>query len=279
MLMTQLYTSFSIKDSDASVRSVSDCITDIKAWMKSNLLMLNDSKTEVLLLGTKQQLNKLGKLEINVGSANIKPCTKVRNLCVIFDNNMTMEDHVNSICKTSYFYIRLLGKLRKFLDKETGAMITHAFVTSRLDYCNSLLYGISSTLATKLQHVLNTAARIVTRTRIGMHITPVLKSLHWLPVVQRCAFKTALLTFKVIHGLAPSYLCELISYRSTTRDLRSINNVLLDVPKSTSCIGSRAFIFSAPKLWNSLPEDVRTCVSLSIFKTKLKTYLFREAFG
>ena len=279
MLMTQLYTSFSIKDSDASVRSVSDCITDIKAWMKSNLLMLNDSKTEVLLLGTKQQLNKLGKLEINVGSANIKPCTKVRNLGVIFDNNMTMEDHVNSICKTSYFYIRLLGKLRKFLDKETGAMITHAFVTSRLDYCNSLLYGISSTLATKLQHVLNTAARIVTRTRIGMHITPVLKSLHWLPVVQRCAFKTALLTFKVIHGLAPSYLCELISYRSTTRDLRSINNVLLDVPKSTSCIGSRAFIFSAPKLWNSLPEDVRTCVSLSIFKTKLKTYLFREAFG
>src|SRR5579863_2041022 len=247
MLMTQLYTSFSIKDSDASVRSVSDCITDIKAWMKSNLLMLNDSKTEVLLLGTKQQLNKLGKLEINVGSANIKPCTKVRNLGVIFDNNMTMEDHVNSICKTSYFYIRLLGKLRKFLDKETGAMITHAFVTSRLDYCNSLLYGISSTLATKLQHVLNTAARIVTRTRIGMHITPVLKSLHWLPVVQQCAFKTALITFKVINGLAPSYLCELIS---TTCDLRSINNVFLDVPKSTSCIGSCAFIFSAPKLWN-----------------------------
>src|SRR5271156_4079940 len=150
----------------------------------------------------------------------------------------------------------------------------------RLDYCNSLLHGISKSLSDKLQRVLNTAARIVTRTKITSHITPVLKFLHWLPVVQRCAFKTALLTFKVIHGLAPSYLCELISYRSTTRDLRSINNVLLDVPKSTSCIGSRAFIFSVPKLWNSLPQDVRTnCVSLSIFKTKLKTYLFREAFS
>ncbi len=192
---TQLYTSFSIKDSNTSVMSVSECIVDIKTWMKSNLLMLNDSKTEVVLLGTKQQLCKLSNLEISVGNANIKPCTKVRNLGVIFDNNMTMEDHVNNICKTSYFYIRLLGKLRKFLDKETGAMITHAFVTSRLDYCNSLLYGISSSLIAKLQHILNTAARIVTRTKIGNHITPVLKSLHWLSVVQRCAFKTALLAF------------------------------------------------------------------------------------
>ena len=231
------------------------------------------------LLGTKQQLSKLSNLEISVGNANIKPCAKVRNLGVIFDNNMTMEDNVNNICKTSYFYIRLLGKLRKFLDKETGAMITHAFVTSRLDYCNSLLYGISGSLAAKLQHVLNTAARIVTRTKIGNHITPVLKSLHWLPVVQRCAFKTALLTFKVIHGLAPSYLSELIRYRSTCRDLRSINDVLLDVPKSKSCIGSRAFVFSAPKLWNGLPYDIRTCASLINFKSKLKTHLFREAFG
>lgn len=276
---TQLYTSFSIKDSNTSVLSVSECIADIKTWMKSNLLMLNDSKTEVILLGTKQQLSKFSNLEISVGNANIKPCTKVRNLGVIFDNNMTMEDHVNNICKTSYFYIRLLGKLRKFLDKETGAMITHAFVTSRLDYCNSLLHGISSSLTAKLQHVLNTAARIVTGTKIGNHITPVLKSLHWLPVVQRCAFKTALLTFKVIHGLAPSYLCELIRYSSTFRDLRSINDVFLDVPKSKSCIGSRAFVFSAPKLWNDLPKDIRTCVSLISFKSKLKTYLFCKAFS
>jgi hypothetical protein len=271
---TQLYTSFSVKDSNSSIISLSVCIAEIKAWMQSNLLMLNDSKTEVVLIGTKQQLSKFRHLDISVGNANINPCAKVRNLGVIFDSNMTMEAHVNNICKTSYFYIRLLGKLRKFLDKETGAMITHAFVTSRLDYCNSLLYGISSSLSTKLQHVLNTAARIVTRTRIGNHITPVLKTLHWLPVVQRCAFKRALLTFKVIHGLAPSYLCDLIRYNSSSCDLRSISDVLLEVPKFKSCLGSRAFVFSAPKLWNSLPYDVRTCASLTIFKSKLKTYLF-----
>ena len=230
------------------------------------------------MLGTKQQLSKFSDFSVTVGNVDIKPCSKVRNLGFILDKNLTMEDHVNDICKTSYFYICLLGKLRKFLNKETGAMITHAFVTSRLDYCNSLLYGVSSSLATKLQHVLNTAARIVTRTSLANHITPVLKSLHWLPVVQRCAFKTALLTFKVIHGLAPSDLSDLVRYRSTFHDLRSVGDVLLDVRKSKSCVGSRAFIFSAPKLWNSLPYDVRTCVSLVSFKSKLKTFLFQEAF-
>ena len=276
---TQLYTSFSVKESNTSANCISNCIADIRSWMQSNLLMLNDSKTEIVLLGTRQQLSKLGSLQISVGSANIKLCSKVRNLGVIFDSNMTMEDHVNHVCKTSYLYIRLLGKLRKFLVRDTAAMITHAFVTSRLDYCNSLLYGISNSLITKLQHVLNAAARIVTRTKMCNHITPVLKSLHWLPLAQRCIFKIALLTFKVIHGLAPSYLCDLIKYRSASHDLRSLNDVLLDVPRCKSSIGSHAFVVSAPKLWNNLPSDVRTCTSLTSFKTKLKTYLFSDAFS
>ena len=92
----------------------------------------------------------------------------------------------------------------------TAVKITHAFVTSRLDYCNSLLYGISKAATIKLQHILNTAARIVTKTKMYGHIIPVLRSLHWFSVIQQCAFKTALLTFKAIHGLAPSYLCDLI---------------------------------------------------------------------
>src|SRR5258708_6538426 len=156
---TQLYTSFSVKESNTSANCINNCITDIRSWMQSNLLMLNDSKREIVLLGTKQQLSKLGSLQISVGSANIKLCSKVRNLGIIFDSNMTMEDHVKHICQTSYLHFRLLGKLRKFLVSATAALITHACVTSRLDYCNSLLYGISYTLTIKLQHVLNAAAK------------------------------------------------------------------------------------------------------------------------
>src|SRR5271154_834585 len=98
---TQLYTSFSVNESNTSANCISNCIADIRSWMQSNLLMLNDSKTEIVLLGTRQQLSKLGSLKISVESANIKLCSKVRNLGVIFDSNMTMEDHVNHVCKTS----------------------------------------------------------------------------------------------------------------------------------------------------------------------------------
>src|SRR5271156_3494598 len=243
-----------------------------------NLLKLNESKTAVVMIGTKQQLSKVGNIEISVGNVNIRPCSKVRNLGVIFDCNMTMVEHVNSVCKAFYFYIRLLGKLRKFLDKSTAAMLIHAFVTSRLDYCNSLLHGIFKAVITRLQHVLNFAARIVSRTKMCNHITPVLKSLHWFPVQQRCAFKIALLTFKAIHGLAPSYLSELINYRFPSRDLRSVNDVLLDVPRSSSAVGSRAFVVSAPSFWNNLSCDIRSSTCLSSFKLKLKTYLFSVVF-
>ena len=108
-----------------------------------------------------------------MGNVTIKRCCKVRNLGVIFDETLTMEDHVSNVCKVSYFFIRLLGKLRKYVNKETAVKITHAFVTSRLDYCNSLLYGISKAATIKLQHILNTAARIVNKTKTCSHITPV----------------------------------------------------------------------------------------------------------
>src|SRR5277367_1348413 len=129
MLITHSFNVISVKDSSTAGNCMSNCIADIRSWMQSNLLLLNDSKTEVILLGTKQQLSKLSNLEISVGGANIKSCSKVKNLGIVFDNNMTMQDYVNNVCKTSYFYIRPFGKPRKFFEKETAAMITHAFVT------------------------------------------------------------------------------------------------------------------------------------------------------
>jgi hypothetical protein len=275
---TQLYISFAAKNSSNYAQLVSSCVTDIKQWMQLNLLMLNDSKTEVILLGSRQQLSKIGNLEVEIGSTKIKSCDNVRNLGVVFDSNVTMENQVNNICKASFYYIRLLGKLRKFLSKDAAIKVTHAFVTSRLDYCNSLLHGISKSLSDKLQRVLNTAARIVTRSKIRSHITPVLKSLHWLPVVQRCSFKTALLTFKILHGMAPSYLSELITYYFPVRSLRSEIDILLEVPKCKSSSGSRAFSVAAPTLWNSLPNEIRTCTSVDVFKSKLKTFLFTSVY-
>ncbi|KAK2170581.1 hypothetical protein LSH36_2g17002, partial [Paralvinella palmiformis] len=140
--------------------------------------------------------------------------------------------------------------------------VVHAFVTSRIDYCNSLLYGISDYNINRLQRIQNSAARIVTNTRKYDHITLILQKLHWLPVGHRIHFKM-LLTYKSINDMAPEYLCELVSIRKSSRKLRSSSQILLQVPVSRlKSYGDCAFSVAAPNLWNRLLADIRNASSL-----------------
>ena len=128
--------------------------------------------------------------------------------------------------------------------------------------------------------VQNATARLLTGTKKREHITPVLSSLHWLPVRFRIDFKILLFVFKSLNGLAPDYLSDLIRVHQPSRALRSGSQMVLEVPRSSlKTKGDRAFSVAAPKLWNALPVNVRTANSLSTFKTQLKTYLFTLAFG
>ena len=159
-------------------------------------------------------------------------------------------------------------------------MLIHAFVTSRIDYCNSLLAGVSKLALSKLQRVQNMAARMVMRIKKCEHITPILKELHWLPVEHRIQFKVLLLTFKSIHGDAPAYLSELIIQRRPTRQLRSSEHLMLDVPKTRiKSAGDRTFTYQAARLWNALPLNIRSAQTLLTFKNKLKTFLFNASFN
>ena len=152
-------------------------------------------------------------------------------------------------------------------------------MTSRLDYCNGLLYGLPKELTNRLQGVLNTAARLVTLTRKYDNITPVLKELHWLPVQFRTTYKILLQVFKALNGLAPQYLSEKLTIKENI-GLRSDNQNLLKIPKSRlKSYGDRAFSVAGPILWNDLPENLRLCTSLDNFKHLLKTHLFRQAYN
>ena len=151
-------------------------------------------------------------------------------------------------------------------------------MSSRLDYCNGLLFGLPKKDLDRLQYVQNSAARVLTRTKPWQHITPTLKQLHWLPVKYRIDYKLLLLTYKALHALAPQYLSDLLENYTPARTLRSSDLGLLTVPRAKK-LGDRAFSVAAPTLWNALPLGIRQAQTLASFKSALKTHLFVQAFG
>ena len=234
--------------------------------------------------------NLLETTSVFIVPANLSPLQVAKDITTLLlekqDNasqssrsaNLLLKSHVNNICRSAFCALTNIGKIRRFLDQKTSASLVNALVISRLDHCNSLLIGLPQYELQKLQKVFNTAARIVTRTRPDAHITPVLKSLHWLPIEARLQFKILITVFKGLNNIdAPIYIKELLVPLNSTRTLRSSTKNLLKVPKSrTKTYGDRAFSVIGPVLWNKLPDELRHELSLNSFKYKLKTFLFRH---
>ena len=281
---TQIYLFF--KPGDILAESIAyarlqQCLYDIKVWMFENKLKLNSDKTEYMVIGRRNLINKIENVSFKFDSSVISKSNVVKNLGVYFDDSLSMTTHINHVCRSVTYYLRGISRFHKFLCKQYCETLVLALVTSRLDYCNSLLYGLPNSALSKLQLVHNMAARVVSLTGKYEHITPVLKDLHWLPVKQRINYKIILMTFKVLNNLAPDYLRELIHvFHPVNSNMRSANKLFLELPKSrlVTC-ADRSFEVAAPTLWNKLPESLRLITELDRFKSELKTYLFKQAFS
>ena len=182
------------------------------------MLKLNDEKTKMMLSTSKHHLKVYGGCSLTNGDDTVSPSHCIRNLGVHMDQHPTLTDHVTAVCAACNYH--RLSSIRHYLTTEAAKSAVNALVTSRLDYCNSLLRNIPLSQTAQLQRVQNNAARLITRTNKHDHITPVLKELHWLPVESRIAFKMLVMTFKCMNDLAPSYLTELVKPRKRDGHLR-----------------------------------------------------------
>jgi len=278
---TQVYISVPATVADDAATRVTECITHLDRWMTLNRLKLNADKTQLIWLGTRQQLAKLTVTQLQLSASVVEFDSVVTDLGVVLDNQLTMGPQVTAVSRSCFYQMRQLRVVQRSLTNDALRSLVQAFIHCRLDYCNALLAGITDTQLKRLQSVQNTAARLVSGARRRDHITPVLRSLHWLPVRQRIFFKTAVLVWKCIHGVAPPYLqeaCVPVEKVQGRSRLRSASTGCVDLPRVQTSVGQRSFAFHGPTVWNSLPSALRdSSLSLNTFKRRLKTYLFGQS--
>ena len=273
---TQLYTSFYPPDINQSVLAAEAAISSIKQWMNKNRLKLNEDKTESMLFGSSHSLKNIQVSSMDIDGTRISFSQSVRNLGVHLDPSLSMSSHVSRTIQCMYIHLRKISQIRDMIPLNVAKCLASSLVLSRMDYCNSLLAGVSSQNIRRLQVVQNNAARVVCRKKKRDSASPLLRELHWLPVQHRIDYKIATLCFKSLDGTAPPYICSLLSRYSPGRSLRSsADTTRLVVPVTrTKTFGDRSFGYYAPQLWNSLPRNIRESESISIFKRRLKTYFF-----
>ena len=186
------------------------CIHDIELWMLINKLKMNNGKTDVAVFSSRY-CSKPSLLSVSVCDKTVECSPIVKNIGVLFDDSLSLVPHVTATCKSAFYHLQNIYKIKRFLTPDTTESIVHAFVTSRIDYCNSLLYGQPKCVLKNLQYVQNSAARLIYLSRKFDHVTPLLITPHWLPIEQRIYSKILLITYKVLNGKAPKYISDLLS--------------------------------------------------------------------
>ena len=266
---TQLYVHLTHKNVTSALDKLSHCLEDVKRWLSSNKVKLNPDKTEFIVFGSKSQRIKLNhSFPVNILGNLISPKDAVRNLGVWLDSDFSFSGHVMKVCKACFAHVRDLKRLRGHLTDEAALMAANALVGSRLDYCNSLLRGLSALDLRKLQCVQNSLARIVANSTKHSHITPVRKALHWLPIKYRSIFKTAMMAF--LHSGNPKYFEPFLIPRHSAYNTRrsQSDGIFLKVPHFASVFKSQkhfglSFAYDPPMIWNYLPDEVRSHLPLS----------------
>lgn len=289
---SQLYISFHPtrpSELDDVIEKINKCLAEIKSWMIRNFMKLNDSKTELLVIGKPMILQRFNlNIELQFGSTVITPTECKgdywKSLGIKLDASLNMERQINSVRQKCGWTLNNIRGIRRYLDEAVKLMLVKQLIISKLDFCNSLYMNLPKTRLKKLKSILNGCVRFIYNVNdMSEDLLPYYKKAHILPVDERIFFKVCLLSYKVVYGMSPDYLQELVEmdfpsdHDKRTRARPADDNLLMKLPKMDRLkASSRRFTNYAPAAWNSLPLGIRAIDNVSNFKRMLKNHLFDQ---
>ena len=217
--------------------------------MENHHLKLNPSKTELIFIPA--LTSPFSDFSISLGETTVILSPSARNLGVVMDNRLSLSKNITAVTRTCRFFLYNIRRIHPFLTTYSTQLLVQAMVLSHLDYCNSLLAGLPASAIRPLQLIQNAAARLIFNVPRYTHTTPLLTDLHWLPVIARIKFKTLVLAYQAVKGSTLAYI---------------------QFPPPPP---SHLHISFPTAVCSGLPVDVRTAETLTTFKRRLKTHLFR----
>jgi hypothetical protein len=205
----------------------------------------------------------------------------LRWLGVDFDSKLSMRSFVSNKCRICFAILRMLRRIRPFINHQSAALLANSLILSRIDYCSSLINNVDKEMVKKLQRVLNLTGRMVDKTKRETRSTEVMKKMGWLPVEYRVEEKIAKFVFEVLQGNSPLSDCCALTIYQPNRPLRSTHseNVTLVLGSASKKIGLGSLNVAGPRIWNALANDCRTYhLSRSIFYNRLRECFTSLAF-
>ena len=248
---------------------------------------MNNNKTKFIIFGSKPQLDKCKTKTLNVNDTEIECADKIKYLGVTLDQKLNLKQHITSKCQAAMLNIQWIKNIRHLLTHGATEILVPGTVMSHLDYCNSVLAGLPDVDISKMQHIQNIVARMVVLNDVNMRDSnsrSILAKFHWLPIQRRIQYKIMTLVHKFLSSGVPKYLNNLLTeypYAERSQGLRSQHQErrLVEPKTKLKTLTARSFSCAGPKLWNRLPNALKTIKDAQQFKNKLKTYLFKEEYN
>ena len=254
---TKLLLSFRLQDQSCIVADINRYLTKIRNWCFDNQILLNPDKTKLLVCGSKHGVSKTRNFKLSFLGKQLTPVDVARDLGVILNTSLTFGDHVAATVASCMSRLGQINRVKHCFDNRTLIIIVNALVFSKPFYCSSVWSNTSQSNIAKLQAVQNFACRIVSGSKKYDHVTPILRQLKWLPVKQHMYYRDSIMAFKCMNGLAPGYLSDQFTKRSSISTRKTRNSQLLNIPLFKTAPGQRTFYYRMASLWNALPQNIK----------------------